>query len=40
MSTFLELLGADKMVKVAVTERDIRGIARPGALPPPPQRRR
>ena len=36
MSKFLELLRADKIEKVAVTERDIRGIARPGALPPPP----
>jgi len=36
MSKFLELLRADKIEKVAVTERDIRGIARPGALPTPP----
>jgi cell division protease FtsH len=36
MSKFLELLRADKIEKVAVTEREIRGIARPGALPPPP----
>jgi cell division protease FtsH len=36
MSKFLELLRADKIEKVAVTERDIRGIAKPGALPVPP----
>src|SRR5689334_1267463 len=36
MSKFLELLRADKIEKVAVTERDIRGIAKPGALPTPP----
>src|SRR5919197_4355127 len=36
MSKFLELLRADKIEKVAVTEREIRGIAKPGALPTPP----
>src|SRR2546422_16369 len=36
MSKFLELLKADQIEKVAVTEREIRGIARPGALPSPP----
>src|SRR3989454_5329612 len=36
MSKFLELLEADQIEKVAVTERDIRGIAKPGALPAPP----
>ena len=36
MSKFLDLLRSDKIEKVAVTEREIRGIARPGALPPPP----
>ncbi len=36
MSKFLELLRADKIEKVAITERDIRGIAKPGALPTPP----
>jgi cell division protease FtsH len=36
MSKFLELLRADKIERVAVTERDIRGIAKPGALPAPP----
>jgi cell division protease FtsH len=37
MSKFLELLRNDKIEKVALTEREIRGIAKPGALPPPPQ---
>jgi cell division protease FtsH len=36
MSKFLELLRADKIEKVALTEREIRGMARPGALPTPP----
>ena len=36
MSKFLELLEADQIQKVAVTEREIRGIAKPGALPAPP----
>src|SRR6266404_6219996 len=36
MSKFLELLKADQIEKVAVTEREIRGIATPGALPAPP----
>jgi cell division protease FtsH len=36
MSKFFELLKADKIEKVAVTEREIRGIAKPGALPAPP----
>src|SRR6266850_231362 len=36
MSKFLELLKADQIEKVAVTEREIRGIAKPGALPTPP----
>src|SRR3989454_800727 len=36
MSKFLELLKADQIEKVAVTEREIRGLARPGALPSPP----
>src|SRR5437879_11578302 len=36
MSKFLELLKADQIEKVAVTEREIRGIAKPGALPSPP----
>ena len=35
-SKFLELLRADKIEKVAVTEREIRGVAKPGALPAPP----
>ena len=35
-SKFLELLRADKIEKVAVTEREIRGLAKTGALPPPP----
>ena len=37
MSQFLELLRADKIEKVALTEREIRGLAKPGALPAPPQ---
>src|SRR5881397_1541992 len=36
MSKFLELLEADEVEKVAVTEREIRGMAKPGALPTPP----
>jgi cell division protease FtsH len=36
MSKFLELLRADKIEKVAVTDREIRGLAQPGALPTPP----
>src|SRR6266481_4822857 len=36
MSKFLELLRADKIEKVALTEREIRGLAKPGALPVPP----
>src|SRR5881409_2156586 len=36
MSKFFELLKADQIEKVAVTEREIRGIAKPGALPSPP----
>jgi cell division protease FtsH len=36
MSKFLDLLRADKIEKVALTEREIRGLARPGALPAPP----
>src|SRR5256712_92863 len=36
MSKFFELLKADQIEKVAVTEREIRGVAKPGALPAPP----
>jgi cell division protease FtsH len=36
MSKFLELLRAGQIEKVALTEREIRGLARPGALPAPP----
>src|SRR6266487_4983192 len=35
MSKFLELLRADLIEKVALTEREIRGLAKPGALPAP-----
>src|SRR5918994_957792 len=35
MSKFLELLRTEKVDKVALTEREIRGLARPGALPAP-----
>src|SRR5690242_19120970 len=36
MSKFLELVRADKIEKVALTEKEIRGIAKPDALPMPP----
>jgi cell division protease FtsH len=36
MSKFLELLRGDRIERVAVTEREIRGMAKPGALPTPP----
>src|ERR1041384_4710368 len=36
MSKFLELLRADKIEKVALTEREVRGLAKAGALPTPP----
>src|ERR687892_226382 len=36
MSKFLELLRTDKIEKVALTEREVRGLAKPGALPAPP----
>src|SRR5438477_11208260 len=36
MSKFLDLLRADKIERVALTEKEIRGVAKPGALPPPP----
>ena len=36
MSRFLELVRADKVEKVALTEREIRGIAKPDALPTGP----
>jgi len=35
MSRFLELLREGKVERVALTEREIRGIAKPGALPAP-----
>ena len=35
-SKFLELLRADRIERVALTEREIRGVAKPGALPAPP----
>src|ERR687891_670489 len=35
-SKFLELLRTDRIEKVALTEREIRGMAKPGALPAPP----
>jgi cell division protease FtsH len=35
MSKFLELLRADKIERVALTEREIRGMAKPGTLPTP-----
>src|SRR3989449_3883922 len=36
MSRFLELVRADKVEKVALTEKEIRGIAKPDALPTGP----
>src|SRR2546421_125528 len=36
MSKFLELLRADKVERVAITDREIRGVAKPDALPTPP----
>jgi cell division protease FtsH len=36
MSKFLELLRADRIERVALTEREIRGLAKPGTLPAPP----
>ncbi|MBI1845423.1 MAG: ATP-dependent zinc metalloprotease FtsH [Candidatus Rokubacteria bacterium] len=36
MSRFLDLLHDDKIEKVALTEREIRGVAKPDALPPTP----
>src|SRR3990172_5087993 len=38
MSKFLELLRADKVARVALTDREIRGVARPDALPTGPGR--
>src|SRR5215470_5401573 len=35
MSKFLELLRADKIEKVYLTEREVRGVAKLGALPSP-----
>ncbi|HKY80104.1 MAG TPA: ATP-dependent zinc metalloprotease FtsH, partial [Sphingobium sp.] len=35
MSKFLELLRADKIERVALTDKEVRGLARPGALPAP-----
>jgi cell division protease FtsH len=35
MSKFLEILRADKVERVALTEREVRGLAKPGALPAP-----
>ena len=36
MSKFLDLVRTDKIDKVALTEKEIRGIAKPDALPTPP----
>src|SRR2546428_14147583 len=36
MSRFLELVRADKVEKVALTEKEIRGIAKPDSLPTAP----
>ena len=38
MSEFLTLLRNGRVERVALTEREIRGMARPGALPAPPDR--
>jgi cell division protease FtsH len=37
MSRFLQLLREDKVERVALTERQIKGILKPGALPVPPE---
>src|SRR5437867_7196033 len=36
MSKFLDLLRGEKIERVSLTEREIRGMAVPGALPVPP----
>src|SRR3989442_10573275 len=36
MSQFIELLRADKVERVAITDREIRGVAKPDALPTAP----
>src|SRR3954467_9282130 len=36
MSKFLDLLRTDKIERVALTEKEIRGLAKTGALPVPP----
>src|SRR5687767_821340 len=36
MSKFLELLRENKIERVSLTEREVRGMAKPGALPVPP----
>ena len=36
MSKFLELLREEKIERVSLTERELRGMAKPGALPAPP----
>src|SRR5436309_15770946 len=36
MSKFLDLLRADTIERVALTEKEIRGMAKTGALPAPP----
>src|SRR5438132_1323682 len=36
MSQFLELLRADKIERVAITDREVRGVAKPDALPTAP----
>ena len=36
MSRFLELLQAGQVERVSLGEHEIRGVARPGALPAPP----
>ncbi len=36
MSQFLQLLREDKVVKVSLTDKEVRGILKPGALPAPP----
>src|SRR5207244_11640619 len=36
MSQFLELLRADKIERVAITDREIRGVAKPDTLPTAP----
>jgi FtsH Extracellular. len=39
MSKFMTLLREDKVERLSITDREIRGILKPGALPPPSRAR-